>query len=359
MISLTRLCRSPRGYSHSEGAGRAVRGHRRETWVVETGQQSQLEVCRRKPRYLGGKAVGNPTMTWVEELWEFRLRRDKGCLRGPCAGGVRRGLGRGQRGQDFQRRRRWVTFPTSLAEAPRTLQCVRDWTARGRVGKWVQHRRWGGALPHRVWWLPWWNPSKVPLLWLRCSPSSADVPMTPFIKMQSKQTRKKKKEKVQDRCCYQVAFWLNWEVFSVSPLYLSLLTDSAAEGTGLGLPACCSVLRVLVSLQSVVWCTWRRWRMAFGMFGAAHRLQERSYFFLYEQSQITSTFLDVFFKYLSSLLLHLLMCFQMLFARLAVPANELQLLWGERPWGSCGPAGNVCFCLNMPFFLHFFPEYKA
>lgn len=67
--------------------------------------------------------------------------------------------------------------------------------------------------------------------------------------------------------------------------------------------------------------------MVFGTVSAAHgALQEQRYFFLYEQSQITCTFQDVFSKHLNSLLLHLLMCFQMLFARLAVPANELQLL---------------------------------
>lgn len=37
--------------------------------------------------------------------------------------------------------------------------------------------------------------------------------------------------------------------FSVSPLYLSLHTYSAAEGTGLGFLVCCDVLHVLVSPQ--------------------------------------------------------------------------------------------------------------
>lgn len=64
----------------------------------------------------------------------------------------------------------------------------------------------------------------------------------------------------------------------------------------------------------------------FSKFNAAYRLRERYYYyFLYEKSPITSTFLDVFVKHLNSLLLHLLMCFQMLFVRLAVPANKFHL----------------------------------
>lgn len=78
-----------------------------------------------KPCYLGGKAVGNPTMMWVEKLWDFRLRRDKGCLWGLSTGVTCRGLVRGQREHDFWRRRRWVPFPTSLAEAPCASHRVR------------------------------------------------------------------------------------------------------------------------------------------------------------------------------------------------------------------------------------------
>lgn len=53
--------------------------------------------------------------------------------------------------------------------------------------------------------------------------------------------------------------------------------------------------------------------------------RSRADFFLKEQLQIISTFLDVFFKHLSSLMLHLLMCSQLLFAKLSVHAIELQL----------------------------------
>lgn len=53
-----------------------VRGE--ETQVMEKRQQSQPAVCWGK-HYLGGKAVGNSTITWVEELWEFGPRSGKEC----------------------------------------------------------------------------------------------------------------------------------------------------------------------------------------------------------------------------------------------------------------------------------------
>lgn len=125
MISLTRLCGSHRGYRHGEGAGWAMWGH----WGGDVdGGERAAEPARDvlgETHYLGGKAVGNPTMMWFEELREFRLRRDKGCLWGPCTGGTCCGLGRGQHGHDFWRRRRLVTFPTSLTEAPCASHCMR------------------------------------------------------------------------------------------------------------------------------------------------------------------------------------------------------------------------------------------
>lgn len=259
VISLTRLCRSPRAYRHGEGTGWAVWGQ----WGGNLGHGERTAEPARgvlgETCYLGGKAVGNPTMTWVEELWEFGPRSGKGCWWGPCTGGMCCGLGRGQHGHDFWRRQRWATFPTSLTGAPCASHCMKDCTAIEKQAAEVGFPalalgRSSSPLGLSV---ALGNHFEVPQLWLWCSLSSADIPVTPFIKKQSKQTkREEEKRESLGQVLLPVASWSNWEqnicFFCLFSLYLPLHTYSAAKGTALGFTTCCSVLHLLLSPQSVV-----------------------------------------------------------------------------------------------------------
>lgn len=76
---------------------------REETWLVEGGQQNRPEGAGGNP-LSWGQGGGKLTVRWFEELWEFRLRREKGCLWGPSTGGTCCGLGKGPYGHDFWRR---------------------------------------------------------------------------------------------------------------------------------------------------------------------------------------------------------------------------------------------------------------
>lgn len=68
------------------GVLRGLCGVTEEIWVVGRGQQSWSRDVPGKTHNPGGKAVGNPTVRWVQELWEFRLRRKKGSHGDPAVG---------------------------------------------------------------------------------------------------------------------------------------------------------------------------------------------------------------------------------------------------------------------------------
>lgn len=102
------------------------------------------------------------------------------------------------------------------------------------------------------------NHSKVPQLWLWCSLSSADIPVTPFMKKQSKQTKRGLGGRERERrfrtgastSCFLVKLGAEYMgFFCLFSLYLPLHTYFAAKGTTSGFPTHCSVLHLLLSPQ--------------------------------------------------------------------------------------------------------------
>lgn len=285
--------------------------------------------------------MGNPTVRWFEELGSSGWGGRTGAYGDPA-------LGEDHFGHDFWRRWRWVTFPTSLTEDPCVSHCVRD----------QREASWGSGSPNTGTGEGLFPTSLTIALGKSLQGATALVvaqselrwhtrdTFHKKVKRTNKKNKKKKKTKPEgsELVLLPVASWSNWEMS-----FLSLLSLPVSAGTlhhqrhWFGLSA-----------QSAAWCAWRRQRTVFSMFGAAHGPREPSYFFLNEQSWITSAFLDVFFKHLNSLLLHLLMCFQMLFARLAVPANELQLLWGRTALEILWSCRKQVFLFEYAFFFFFF-----